>query len=262
MDSRPVILGHDDTGRGTPVLFLHGFPHDRGFWAPTVRLLKDRARCVVPDLPGFGSSPLPDEQPTLDSVVEELVALLDHLEIDRAVVCGLSMGGYVALALWRLHPERVRAMILCDTRSAADGPEAKVKRDALVERANAAGPRVVADLQLPVTVGKTTRERSTNVTDGVRNLIERQSVAGIVAGIRLLRDRPDQTEVLGTITVPTLVLCGAEDVLTPPEEMEQMAAKIPGAIYTRIPLTGHLAPFEQPGVFVAGVAAFLGQVGT
>ena len=261
MDSRPVILGHDDTGRGTPVLFLHGFPHDRGFWSPAVRVLKDRVRCVVPDLPGFGSSPLPDEQPTLDSMAQELVALLDHSQIEKAVVCGLSMGGYVALALWRLHPERVRALILCDTRSTADGPEARAKRDALIVQAQAEGPRVVADLQLPVTVGKTTRERSPNTAQGVRNLIERQSVAGIVAGIRLLRDRPDQTDVLGTITVPSLVLCGAEDLLTPPDEMEQMAAKIPGALYTRVPITGHLMPFEQPGVFVAGVSAFLAQLG-
>ncbi len=244
-----------------PVLFIHGFPHDRGLWAPAVRLLKDRARCVVPDLPGFGSSPLPDEQPTLDSIAGDLVALLDHSQLREVVVCGLSMGGYAALALWRLHPERVRALILCDTRATADSPEARTKRDALIERAVAEGPRTVADLQLPVTIGETTRERLPQVVDAARTIIERQSVAGIVAGIRLLRDRPDQVAVLPTITVPTLVLCGAEDVLTPPAEMEAMAKQIPGALYSRVPLTGHLLAFEQPAVFVAGISTFLSQLG-
>ena len=260
MEPRPDLLAHDDTGHGVPVLFVHGFPHDRGFWAPAVRLLKDRARCVVPDLPGFGSSPLPDEQPTVDSIALDLVALLDHSQLDSVVVCGLSMGGYAALALWRLHPERVRALILCDTRATSDGPEARDKRDALIARAVAEGPRVVADLHLPATLGQTTRERAPNTVEAARTILERQSVAGIVAGLRLLRDRPDQTGVLATITVPTLVLCGAEDRVTPPEEMETMAAKIPGATFSRVPITGHLMPFEQPGAFTAGVSTFLAQV--
>ena len=261
MEPRPDILAHDDSGHGIPALFIHGFPHDRGFWAPAVRLLKGHVRCVVPDLPGFGSSPLPDEQPTLDSIAEDLAALLDHSGLDRVVVCGLSMGGYAALALWRRHPERIKAIILCDTRAAADGPEARGKRDALIQRAVAEGPRVVADLQLPATLGQTTRDRAPNTVEAARTILERQSVAGIVAGLRLLRDRPDQTEVLGTITVPTLVLCGAEDRVTPPDEMEAMAARIPGATYSRVPITGHLMPFEQPGAFAAGVSTFLAQLG-
>jgi pimeloyl-ACP methyl ester carboxylesterase len=170
------------------------------------------------------------------------------------------MGGYVALALWRLYPDRVRALILCDTRATADSPEARTKRDALIARAVAEGAHAVADLQLPVTIGQATRERSPHTVDAARTILERQSVAGIVAGIRLMRDRPDQTAALATITVPTLVLCGAEDVLTPPAEMEPMAAKIPGAIFSRVPLTGHLVPFEQPAVFVAAVSTFLAQV--
>lgn len=260
MEPRPDVLAHDDSGQGVPVVLVHGFPHDRGFWSPAVRLLKPHARCVVPDLPGFGSSPLPDEQPTVDSVAASLAGLLDHSGMDKAVICGLSMGGYVALAFWRLYPDRVRALILCDTRSTADSPDARTKRDALIARAVAEGPRAVADLQLPVTIGQTTKERSPQTVEGVRTILERQSVAGIVAGLRLMRDRPDQTEALATINVPTLVLCGAEDVVTPPDEMEAMAAKIPGAIFSRVPLTGHLLPFEQPAVFVAGISSFLSRL--
>lgn len=261
MASTPAPLAHDDLGRGLPVLFLHGFPHDRGFWDGAVSLLRGQVRCIVPDLPGFGqSAPIPDPQ-TLDAVAGRVVALLDHARIDRAVVVGLSMGGYVALALWRLHPDRVRALVLCDTRAAADGPEAKLKRDAMIALAEREGARAVAKAQLPVVLGRATRERLPATVEAAREMLERQSVAGITSALRLLRDRPDQTPVLATITVPTLCFVGAEDEVTPPEEMEAMAALIPGATFTRMPITGHLAPFEQPGAFAAGLGVFLRELG-
>ncbi len=257
----PAPLAHDDTGRGIPVLFLHGFPHDRGLWQPAVELLRDRARCITPDLPGFGASPLPASQPTLDSVADQLAELFDRLRVERAVITGLSMGGYLALAFWRRHADRVKALCLCDTRATADPAEARAKRDVMIALAQAQGSVAVAEQLLPGSLGKCTLDRLPERVAAARAMLERQSVEGIVAGLRLLRDRPDQTPTLATITVPTLVLVGAEDTLTPPDEVERMAAQIPGAIVTRMPITGHLMPFEQPAAFAAGVGTFLGQLG-
>ena len=129
--SGDVEIGYDDLGAGDPIVFLHGFPHSRALWAPQINALVDRARCIAPDLRGFGESTAAPPF-TMDQYADDVAALLDALHIERAVICGLSMGGYVALAFWRRHRARVRGLVLMDTRAGADSPETRIKRNDMI----------------------------------------------------------------------------------------------------------------------------------
>lgn len=256
-----MLLSFDDHAPGTPVLLVHGFPHSRAFWAPTLAALARRpggaaVRAIVPDLRGFGDTPARPPM-TLDRHADDLVALLDHLGIARAVVCGLSMGGYVALALWRRHPERVRALVLADTRATADDEAQRAKRDELIGVARREGSAAVAESQLPGALGKTTRQGDPARVEGLRALMAAAPVDGIVGALEAMRDRPDATPTLGSVSVPTLVVVGAEDVLTPPKDARALAAGIPGAILVEIPEAGHVSAWERPERFAEALAAFV-----
>ncbi len=254
-----MLLAHDDSGSGTPLLLVHGFPHSRAFWAPMVEALRQRAgvRAIAPDLRGFGDTPARAPL-TLDQHADDLVALLDHLGIARAVVCGLSMGGYVALALWRRHPGRVRALVLADTRATADDDAQRAKRVELAGVARAEGSAAVADQQLPGALGKTTRASDPARVAGLRALMAGASVEGIVGALDAMRERPDSTPTLAGITVPTLVVVGTEDVLTPPKDARALAAGIPGARLVESPAAGHVSAWERPEAFAAALAGFVG----
>ncbi|GLC26747.1 alpha/beta fold hydrolase [Roseisolibacter agri] len=257
-----MLLAHDDTGSGTPLLLVHGFPHSRAFWSPMVAALRElpdgaRVRAIAPDLRGFGDTPARAPM-TLDQHADDLVALLDHLAVARAVVCGLSMGGYVALALWRRHPERVRALVLADTRATADDDAQRAKRVELAGVARAQGSGAVADRQLPGALGKTAREGDPTCVAGLRALMAGASVDGIIGALDAMRERPDATPTLAGITVPTLVVVGSEDVLTPPKDARALAAGIPGGRLVEIPAAGHVSAWERPHAFAAALAAFVG----
>ena len=155
---RGVDIAYDDVGTGLPVVFIHGFPHNRTMWAPQLGGLLTRARCIAPDLRGFGESEIRGPY-TMDAYADDVIAVLDALQIDRAVIAGLSMGGYVAFAIWRRHRERVRALILADTRPGPDSVEAREKRRDLIALVRARGSGAVADAQIAGMVGKTTREK-------------------------------------------------------------------------------------------------------
>ncbi|MGZ8456056.1 MAG: alpha/beta fold hydrolase [Gemmatirosa sp.] len=251
----------DDTGTGLPVLLIHGFPHSRRFWAPMIEALGAHAdgppvRAIAPDLRGFGETPA--EPPlTLDQHADDLVALLDHLGVGRAVVCGLSMGGYVALALWRRHPERIRALVLADTRAGADDAAQRARRVALAEVARREGSAAVAESQLPGALGKTTRAEDPVRVEGLRALMAAASVDGIVGALEAMRERPDATPTLAGIAVPTLVLVGTEDGLTPPRDARALAAGIPGARLVEIPAAGHVTAWEQPARFAEALERFV-----
>jgi 3-oxoadipate enol-lactonase len=252
-------VGYDDQGDGLPVVFLHGFPHDRTLWTPQRVALAPRVRCIVPDLRGFGHSSTHGPF-SMDQYADDVVALLDWLGIAAAVVCGLSMGGYVAMALWRRHPERVRAFVFCDTKAGADGDEARGRRDALIALAKREGTSAITEAQLPGMLGKTTRERRPDVVNGVRVMMARQSVAGITGALQAMRDRPDSRETLGTISVPTLVVVGEDDVLTPISEARAIAEALPAAARVRMEIiagAGHLPCVERPAATTHALADFL-----
>lgn len=257
-------LGYEDRGDGMPVVFLHGFPHDRSLWSAPCASLSSQLRCIVPDLRGFGHSSTHGPF-SMDQYADDIVELLNLLSIERAAVCGLSMGGYVAMAMWRRHPERIGAMVFCDTRSGADTEEARRRRDELIALVRRDGTRAIVEAQITGMVGSTTRARRLDVVNGLRAMMGRQPAAGIIGALQALRDRPDSRETLGTITVPSLVVVGEEDTLTPIKEARAIAEALPLATRVRLEIiagAGHVPCVERPAATTHALSDFFATLST
>lgn len=256
-----VTLAYDDAGSGRAVLFVHGWPLDRTIWLGQLGGLATHARCIVPDLRGFGGSAGDARDAgggvTIDQHADDLAGLLDTLAIPRAVVCGLSMGGYIALALLARHPGRVEGLILADTRAGADSAVQRAARERLIAFVEAQGVAALADQQLGKMVGTTTRATRPELCDMLRGMMAAAPPHGVVGAQRAMLVRHDWTAALASITVPTLVVAGAEDAIIPVAEQRAMADAIPGAQWVEIPGAGHVAPFERPAAFNHAVMEFL-----
>jgi pimeloyl-ACP methyl ester carboxylesterase len=246
-----------DTGTGEAVLLLHAFTQDASQWDHQVAALSADLRCVRVDLWGCGASPPPPPgEPTLEGFATAVLAALDARNIDRVAVVGLSMGGYLALALWRMAPQRIRALVLCNTRASADAPGSRDDRLAmaeLVEREDSVETIVepmVARLLSPFARGEA------HIVDPVRGRIRRCTPAGIAFAQRAIATRPDSTALLASITVPTLVIAGATDVIIPTPEVLAIADSIPGARYVELDC-GHLSNLELPRAVNEQLAGFL-----
>ncbi|MBC7790276.1 MAG: alpha/beta fold hydrolase [Anaerolineae bacterium] len=256
-----IDIAYDAVGDGPPIVFLHSFPLNRKLWSPQLRALAGFGRCLAPDSRGFGQSEVAPPY-TMDQYADDVIALLDSLEMrERVTFVGISMGGYVALALWRRHRHRVRALVLADTRATADTEEAREKRRVLNRTAKERGIGAVADLQLAGLIGKTTRLRHPTIAAEIRAMISSAPIAGVVGASEAMMARPDSTELLSSIDVPTLVIVGQEDVLTPPVEAEALCAAIPGCQVQIIPNAGHSTCIERPAAFNHTVGEFLSKVG-
>lgn len=250
-----VRLACDDVGTGEAVVFVHAFPLDRTMWQAQLAFFGERCRCVAPDLRGSGESPIVPPF-TMAQLADDVAASLDRLRIDRATIVGTSLGGYVALALWRRHRERVRALVLTDTRAAADDEAGRARRMQLIDLAQREGSAAVAEAQLTGVLGKSTRARNPELVESVRQTMKRATVAGIVGTLEAMLGRDDSTPLLATIDVPTLVVCGEEDAITQPKEMRGMAEAIRGAHFEIVPGAGHLPPLERPAAFNAVLAGW------
>jgi 3-oxoadipate enol-lactonase len=251
-----IAIGYDDGGTGVPVVFIHGFPHDRTLWTPQMQGLTARARCLAVDLRGFGETTATPPF-SMDQYADDVVGFLDQMRIDRAVVAGLSMGGYVAFALWRRHPARLRGLILSNTRAGADSPEAREKRQTLIELARAEGSAAIADSMITGMIGKTTRANRPEIVNAVHRMISSAPVDGIVGALEAMMQRPDSTSTLPAIDVPTLVVTGDEDTIIPIEEARSMHAAIRGSSLEVISGAGHLSNLERPSAFNHVVSEFL-----
>lgn len=249
-------VGYDEVGTGRPLLLLHGFPHDRTLWTAQLGDPPANVRVIALDLPGFGESDSA-EVPSLDHWADWVAGAMDALQLPRAIVGGLSMGGYLAFALWRRHRARVEGLVLADTRAGADTLEGQEKRVAMQATTLAQGAGAIADAMLPGMVGKTTRAEQPMAVEFLDAMMRRASVAAIHDALDALRTRPDSTPILPTIDVPTLVICGAEDVLTPVKESEAMQAAIPDAQLAVIPGAGHASCVERPAAFNAVLSGFV-----
>lgn len=252
-------MGYDDVGRGLPVVFIHGFPLDRTLWQPQLGALVDRCRCIAPDLRGFGETPARAPY-SMDRYADDVAALLDVLGIERAGIAGMSMGGYVALAFWRRHRERVRALLLTDTRAGADTPAGREGRHAVIALARERGSVAVAEKLIQTLVGETTKRQRPEIVAALRTMLERASVEGIVGASEAMLARPDSTPTLATIDVPTLIVVGDEDVLTPPAEAEALRRGIAGSRLEVIAGAGHASNFERPAAFNHLVSEFVAQL--
>lgn len=255
-----VRLAFDEQGSGDPPLvLLHGFPLDRTMWHAQVAGLAGHARIIAPDLRGLGASPVHGPW-SMDHYADDVVSILDALRIERAVIGGFSMGGYVTFAMWRRHRDRFAGMLLVDTRATADTDETRAKRREQVALVRERGAGPLADQQVTGLLGKTTRERNPAIVEAARTMMGRAPVDGIVGALEAMMARPDSTPELGTITVPTLIVVGDEDVITPPKESRAMQAQIPRAELALIGGAGHLAPMEKPAAFNAIVVDWLGRL--
>ncbi|MCP2261030.1 Pimeloyl-ACP methyl ester carboxylesterase [Streptoalloteichus tenebrarius] len=251
-----------DKGIGPALVLLHAFPADAGMWDAVRAPLAERVRLVTPDQRGLGRTPLDENgqlpAPDLDVVAEDLLRLLDHLGIDRAILGGCSMGGYVAMAVLRKAPERVAGLVLASTKAVADTEEQRAARLAVAARAEADGTAGwLADSVLPTLVGETSHAERPDVVAAVRALVERQPATGVAWAQRAMAARPDSTETLRSARVPALVLAGEEDRLTPPEVARDLVGLMPRSELVVLPRCGHLAPVEAPEAFAAAVLDWL-----
>jgi YbgC/YbaW family acyl-CoA thioester hydrolase len=241
-----VNLAVDVRGSGPAILFIHGYPLDHTIWDAQLAALEGWVR-IAPDLRGMGQSDAPDLGYSMATYAADLLALLTTLGVDRAVLCGLSMGGYIAFEMLRRAPERVRALVLMDTRAEADSPEARKGRDAAMARAREGGAGAIADAMLPKLLARSTAAANPGLVRRVREIMERTPVAGILGALTALKERPDSFPLLPTLgNIPVLVLVGDDDQITPRDRAQAMADAIPGARLVVVPGAGHLTPMEQP----------------
>lgn len=238
-------LHYHDEGAGEPVLLVHGFPLSSDLFQPQRAALSARFRVITPDLRGMGRSTAAAE-PSMALYADDLVALLDHLGIGQVIVGGMSMGGYVVFALLRRHPERVRGVVLLDTRPGADTEDGKAGRRKMIEQARADGADAIADAMLPKMLTERTIQQQPQLADFVRSMMAATPVEGIVGSLEAMMRRPDSTSLLSDINVPALIVVGRDDQLTPPAESEKMAAAIPEARLVVIDDAAHAANLERP----------------
>jgi 3-oxoadipate enol-lactonase len=245
-------------GKGTPLLFVHGFPLNNAMWHLQTEPFSKKNRVIVPDLRGFGESTVTTGTVTMEEMADDLHGVLHGVWVDKPVVfCGLSMGGYVAWQFFRKYRSQLRALILCDTRATADTPEGAAGRHKLAEEVLASGGQAAYDAVLPKLMSPKTMERWPDLVANVQSMVLRNKPAGIAAALRGMAERPDCTDLLPQIDVPTLLICGQDDTLTPPAEMQKMAAAIPQSQFVQIPNAGHLSPLENPDAVNGAINRFL-----
>lgn len=233
------------------VVMLHAFPMGAGMWREQMDVASGR-RVIAPPLPGFDGRPLVHEH-TIDAYARDVLATLDAEGIDRAVFCGLSMGGYVIFGILRQAAHRVAGLILADTRTSTDTPERNAARLKSIELARRAGPPAIADDMIPGILGPTTHARRPHVAATVRALIESQSGEGIAAAIEAMISRPDSAATIAGISVPTTIIVGEEDTITTPADAALMHRAITGSRLVTIPHAGHMSNLEMPDEFNAAL---------
>jgi len=258
--SHHITFEYDDVGNGVPLLLIHGFPLDRSVWRSQIEGLQAVARLIAPDLRGFGQSAEAPETMTMDDYGADLKALLDALGLHQAVLCGLSMGGYIALAFLAKYPDRVKGLILANTRAGADSEPAREGRYATAKKALEEGVSPIAEAMLPKLLTEATRASRGSLVTFVKAMMAKQHANGVAAALRGMAARPDRGEWIKSINVPTLILTGRDDTLIPPAESEAMHKAIPGSRLVVIPDAAHLSNIEHPEAFNAAVRDFLSRL--
>jgi 3-oxoadipate enol-lactonase len=252
------VAAYSETGKGPPLLFVHGYPLNRRMWQPQLEGLADVARIIAPDLRGHGESQAVPGPYSVDLFADDLAAFLDALGIrQKIVLCGLSMGGYIVFAFHRKYAARLAGLILTATRAAADSPQARLARDQSAELARRQGVNAVVDGMLPKLLAPATLQTRPELVEQARQIMAANSLESVLGDLVALRDRPDSSPTLGDIDIPTLLLPGAEDQIIPLPEARAMQAAIRGSILEVIPGAGHLLNLENPTAFNAAVRRFL-----
>lgn len=256
---------YHDAGEGRALILIHAFPLSADQWLPQVHRVPPGWRLIAPDVRGFRGigqayQDVGLESATMASHAADVLSLMGHLDIDRAVVGGLSMGGYISLAVAKAASRRLDGLVLADTKAPADNEAGRAARDAMIALVTEQGPEAVADMMLPKLLGETSHRDQPDLADAVKTLILRNTPEAIASAVRAMKLREDARQWMPAVTCPTLVVCGAEDVLTPPAESEAMAAAVPGAELVILPGAGHLSNLEAPMAFTAALARFLSRI--
>jgi 3-oxoadipate enol-lactonase len=248
-------------GQGNPVILLHAFPLTADMWQPQLEAVPHGIRLIAPDLRGLGESSGPTAV-SVDDHAEDVLALMRHLNIEKAVIGGLSIGGYITFALYRRAAQRFRAVVLADTRADADSADARKAREQLQQDVREKGAAAAADAMLP----KLVRPRALTdaalapVVTQVREMILRNGSEGVINALEALKTRPDSTDTLPLITAPTLIVVGADDQATPVALSNAMHEKLSAAEKVVILDAGHVSNLEQPAAFNAALWSFVGRV--
>lgn len=260
---RPAIalqyVEHGAGGAG-PVVLLHGFPLAGRMWDELVAALADRYHLIVPDLRGHGASEAPEGPYEMADHAADVLALLDRLGVQQAVPIGLSMGGYITMQLLAREPERIRAAVLADTMGSADAPERRQARAEQAEVIRAQGLAPFAEMVLPRMFAPATFRDRPDLVERFRELILSQRPEAVIAALQGLAARPDMLDALRAVRCPTLIVVGAEDAATTPEDGRRLAEAIPGARLVLIDGAGHMSNWEQPEAFNQAVRSFLDEV--
>ena len=250
-------ISYREFGDGPPIVLLHAFPLDSRMFEPQAEALAGSHRLITPDYPGFGRSPRSPAQPDMRYYAEGVRGLLDRLDLERAVLGGVSMGGYVVFECLRMFPERISGLILANTRPEPDSEEIRENRREMARRVASDGVGVLIELQMERLLAPETLENDERVVEKVRAMILESNPNGVVAALGAMRERPDSTPLLAKIEVPTLVIGGEEDGISSPEVMGAMADKIADSRHVTLPGAGHLANLEAPEGFNAALREFL-----
>ena len=253
-------IAYDVRGDGPPVLFLHAFPLDHGMWDGETQALQGTHQVIRFDCRGFGASPPGEGLLTMERIADDGAALLDHLGIGRAVVCGLSMGGYAAFAMVRRHADRLKGLVLADTRPGPDSAEGRQARATLAEKVGREGAGPAAEAFLPKLLGETTQRERPALVARVRDTILGSTPRGLMDALAGLAARADSTPTLREIRVPTLIVCGIEDILTPVSDSKAMNEAIPASRLEILAGAGHLANLETPAAFQGALLTFLASL--
>jgi len=250
----------DQGPRGAmPVIFIHAFPLNHTMWNPQILALSEIHRVVAYDIRGHGESDVGDGQYTIELFVDDLIALVDHLKIEKAILCGLSLGGYIALRALERYPERWSALVLSDTRSDADSDETKLKRSAVLKLVKEQGVSLFAEEFVKPAFMSETFQTNPEMIQTVREMILKNPPLGISGALLALASRTDTTESLKQIKIPTLILVGEKDQITPPAAALSMKEAIPNAEMYVIPNAGHLSNLENPVEFNRRLMSFLSE---
>jgi pimeloyl-ACP methyl ester carboxylesterase len=232
-------------GDGPPVVLLHAFPAHHELWLPAAQALVSRYRLILPDLRAHGESGVGEGPATMETHATDLARVLDHAEVGRAALVGVSIGGYALFEFWRRFSGRVAALVLCNTKAPPDTPEGRAGRLQVAAEVVEKGTEPFFESMIPKLLGKTTRDTRPDLVDGALRMMRKMSPTGVAMVQRGMAERPDSVPTLKTINVPTLIVTGDEDILTGVAEAQLMQQNIPGSQMVVIPRAGHYSPWEQ-----------------
>ena len=254
-----IAVNYNERGmpQGLPVVFIHGFPFSNEMWKPQINILPNNIYGISYDVRGHGTSDVGDGQFTIELFVDDLIALLDHLSIKKAVLCGLSMGGYIALRTFERHPDRVSGLILCDTKSEPDTNAAKIKRSASIHEVKTAGVRAFAEDFVKAIFWEKTFEKNPSAIVFIKKMICENTSRGICGTLLALACRTDTTPALASINIPTCIMVGEYDNLTPPSDAQTMHALITGSELHILPHAAHMSNLENTQEFNEHLITFL-----